>query len=79
MVGNEVGVFGLDLGVRGDSVQELGELVVEVDFVLARHRQRECFSFLRPQFQEKKKRVVFLLKLVLQTFSIVFRFCFCWR
>lgn len=36
-----VGVFGLDLGLREHSVQELGEFVVEADFVLARHRQRQ--------------------------------------
>ena len=57
MVGNDVGVFvlDLDLGLGEHFIQELGEVVVEIDFVLARYRQRESFSFLRPQFQGERE------------------------
>ena len=46
---------GWDLGLGEHSVQKFDQLVVAVDFVLTRHRQRESFSFLHRQFQGERE------------------------
>ena len=44
MIDNHISVFGLDLGLGEHSVQNLGEVVVAVGFVLMRHSRGGSFS-----------------------------------